>query len=149
MIFGRKHATLRPDYTLSFRVHVCSSEHSNLSFFYRSTSLLYAFGTLTAFFFGDFLLFLFMSQNGFHFYCHTPWRFFICITTDRSKAVLPFAPFSHCYSSSTFYLYFIFLFRKARWPSAGKEWFSWLPSCAVLLYDVIIFVCFFPVWYLG
>ena len=38
-------------YILSFRVHVCSSEHySDLSFVYRFVSLLYTLGTLTTYF---------------------------------------------------------------------------------------------------
>ena len=39
--------TLMPDYTVSFRVHVCSSEPSDLSFVYRFKVLLYTLGTLT------------------------------------------------------------------------------------------------------
>ena len=36
-----------PDYTLSFRVHVCPSEYSNLTVLYRFMNLLYGLGTLT------------------------------------------------------------------------------------------------------
>ena len=39
------------DYTLSFMVHVCSSEHFDLSFVYRCMRLLYGLGTLTTDFF--------------------------------------------------------------------------------------------------
>ena len=36
-----------PDYTLCSGVHVCWSEHSDSSFFYRFMSLDYGFGTMT------------------------------------------------------------------------------------------------------
>ena len=47
-----------PDYTLSFRVHDCSSD-SNVPFVYRFMSLLYGLGTLTTtYFLFDIALFL-------------------------------------------------------------------------------------------
>ena len=45
-----------PDHTLSFKVHDCSSEHSDLSFAYRFMSLIYGLGTLTT----NFLLMMFV-----------------------------------------------------------------------------------------
>ena len=43
-------------YTLSFRVHVCSSEHSDLSVAYRLMSLIYGLDALTT----DVFIYLFI-----------------------------------------------------------------------------------------
>ena len=45
--------TWTPDNILSFRIHVCSSEHSDLLFVYRFMSLIYGLNTFTTDFFYD------------------------------------------------------------------------------------------------
>ena len=72
--------------TISFRVHVCSSEHPDLSFTYQFVNLICGLGTLTTQFIVHFVssqtsIFL-LFWNDVHFYCVI---YSVCVFFDAAN----------------------------------------------------------------